>query len=26
LLVLIAIVLTYSCYRIRKLEIRYSTE
>ena len=26
LLVLIAIVLTYSCYRIRTLEIRYSTE
>jgi len=26
LLALIAIVLTYSCYRIRKLEIRYSTE
>lgn len=26
LLVLIAIVLVYSCYRIRKLEIRYSTE
>jgi hypothetical protein len=26
LLALIAIVLTYSCYRIRTLEIRYSTE
>jgi hypothetical protein len=26
LLVLIAVVLTYSCYRIRTLEIRYSTE
>jgi hypothetical protein len=26
LLGLIAIVLTYSCYRIRTLEIRYSTE
>ena len=26
LLGLIAVVLTYSCYRIRKLEIRYSTE
>jgi hypothetical protein len=26
LLMLIAIVLTHSCYRIRALEIRYSTE
>jgi hypothetical protein len=26
LLALIAIVLSYSCYRIRTLEIRYSTE
>lgn len=26
LLALIAVVLTYSCYRIRRLEIRYSTE
>jgi ABC-type transport system involved in multi-copper enzyme maturation permease subunit len=26
LLVLIAVVLVYSCYRIRKLEIRYTTE
>jgi hypothetical protein len=26
LLVLIAVVLTYSCYRMRTLEIRYTTE
>jgi hypothetical protein len=26
LLLLIAVVLTYSCYRIRTLEIRYTTE
>jgi hypothetical protein len=26
LLVLIIVVLCYSCYRIRKLEIRYTTE
>jgi len=26
LLLLIAVVLCYSCYRIRKLEIRYTTE
>jgi hypothetical protein len=26
LLLLIAVVLTYSCFRIRKLEIRYTTE
>ena len=26
LLILIAVVLTYSCYRIRRLEIRYTTE
>jgi hypothetical protein len=26
LLVLIVVVLAYSCYRIRTLEIRYSTE
>ena len=26
LLLLIAVVLTYSCFRIRRLEIRYTTE
>jgi hypothetical protein len=26
LLILIAVVLTWSCFRIRKLEIRYTTE
>jgi hypothetical protein len=26
LLMVIAVVLTYSCYRIRRLEIRYTTE